>query len=278
MATFTTTTDRFPAGTTVTVYPESNWPQAGRPPSGAPIGSSTTSAVVSTASVLTFTGLAAATRYYMTASVGGTYRYVAFQTPATSGRVLTENGYSDQSALVIPRYSRKNGQTGMYAPSGTGYGVTTQAVAANTARLSRFVPDEDMTVTKIGFAVTAVSIGNVADVEVDVAIYSSSLARLVSSGATAGKVLTTGQKSVDITSTTLTAGTVYYIALSVGSIGTTTASLAAASYGGAGGPRMFGTANGIWEVDSATTSHPLPNPITVAGSSTTGWLLAVRES
>jgi hypothetical protein len=82
-ATLSSVADKFPVGTTVTVYPLSNWPTGAQPPAGAPIGSSTTTAVVASAGSLAFTGLTDDTRYVATASVGGTYRYLNFITART---------------------------------------------------------------------------------------------------------------------------------------------------------------------------------------------------
>jgi hypothetical protein len=279
-ATLSSVADKFPVGTTVTVYPLSNWPTGAQPPAGAPIGSSATTAVVASAGSLAFTGLTEDTRYVATASVGGTYRYVHFTPTDSTPSVRTASGLVDQDELVIPKYDKDNGQAGTLAPSpgSPAISLTAQAVAANTARIVRFVPSRTFTATKIGFAVTAVSIGDTADPAVDVALYSSSLVRLVSSGATTGKLTTTGAKTVDITATELTAGTVYYAALSVGAIGTTTASLVAASTVSRGAALLFGTANGVWETDTAAASHPLPNPFVPAGTSGIGWLLAIRES
>lgn len=79
MASFTLSTDRFPNGTTVTVYPLSNWPGHQIPPSGDPVGSSTTSGSVTGGSV-TFTGLDDDTRYLAHGEVGGVDRYVNFST------------------------------------------------------------------------------------------------------------------------------------------------------------------------------------------------------
>lgn len=98
MASATISSQSFTSGT-VTVYPASNWPAYRLPPTGAPVGSSTTSAAVSGGSV-TFSGLASDTRYYAYQLDGSTHRYVAFSTyedvpPAQ--RVTTETG------LDVPR-------------------------------------------------------------------------------------------------------------------------------------------------------------------------------
>lgn len=85
-----TAADRFPAGTSVGAYPASNWPQSQLPPSGSPPGSATATASMSTAGTAAFTGLADGTRYFAGADVSGTWRYVAFSTPAAAaGAALT---------------------------------------------------------------------------------------------------------------------------------------------------------------------------------------------
>jgi hypothetical protein len=89
-----TANDRFPAGATVAAYPESNWPPHLRPPSGAPVGASTASAVVSAAGVAALSGLADDTRYVAYSLVGSEHRYVAFSTQrkgVSAERVLLPN-------------------------------------------------------------------------------------------------------------------------------------------------------------------------------------------
>lgn len=80
--------DRHAPGVTVGAYPRSNWTQGELPPTGAAVGSATTTAVVSATGTLTFTGLADATGYYAARStgVGG---YVSFSTPKLSGTFAT---------------------------------------------------------------------------------------------------------------------------------------------------------------------------------------------
>jgi len=75
----------FPAGTTVKAYPASNWNPSHRPPSGAPVGASTAEAVVAADGSYVLTGLAAATPYYVTAEVGGEYRYVQIRAQLPGG-------------------------------------------------------------------------------------------------------------------------------------------------------------------------------------------------
>lgn len=273
MATFTTTTDRFPYNTTVTVYPQSNWSTGALPPSGAPVGSSTTSAVVSSASVLTFTGLTAGTAYFMTAEVDGAYRYVGFRTQATSGQVLTENGREEQSALVIPKYDKDNGQAGMYATPGGADTVGTQALVANQAYFSRFVPSRDMTIDTMVFSVSSASGTND---PCDVGIYDSTLGtRIVSSGATSDKLNAgSGRKEVGISATTLAAGTVYYAAFAANS----TATIVTSTMGTANAVGLFGTGAGTAEYLIKTSSYVLPTSIATPTANAVGVLLALLEA
>jgi hypothetical protein len=75
---------QLPPGTSVGAYKASGWPQAQLPPAGAPVPSADTTATVGTDGSLAFTGLTDSTDYYAGASVGGVWRYVAFNTYAAS--------------------------------------------------------------------------------------------------------------------------------------------------------------------------------------------------
>jgi hypothetical protein len=170
---------------------------------------------------------------------------------------------------------RDNGQAGLVTPSGPAWALTTQALAANTSRIGRFVPSRNMTIVSIGFSVTTAA---GADDSVDVGIYNSTLANiLVHSGATAGKVNSTGAKTIAITPTALTAGTVYYAALSCGALGGTAGVLASLSYSIAANAALFGAAVPQVEVQASTSGHPLANAPTVIATPG-AFLLALRES
>lgn len=85
MATFTMSPNgRFPVAATATVYPKSNWLPHQLPPSGDPPGSSAASATIAADGSATFTGLAAATEYFVHVDVSGDDRYRAFTTDAES--------------------------------------------------------------------------------------------------------------------------------------------------------------------------------------------------
>ena len=77
---------------------------------------------------------------------------------------------------------------------------------------------------------------------VDVGIYDSALAKIVSSGSTAGKLNATGRQSVSVTTSNLSAGGIYYVAFACVAVGTTAAILNAAAFYSQTDAMMFGTA------------------------------------
>ena len=219
MATFTTTTDRFPYNTTVTVYPQSNWPTAGLPPSGAPVGSSTTSAVVSSASVLTFTGLTAGTRYFMTAEVGGSYRYVGFVAPANTGTV----GHAD----------------GLVCLSDPGWiGSSATALTSGTRYFNRFTPDQSF--TSSGFRFRVITQSGTND-PCEIVVYSSAATFLASSGEVTGKLNAGNSTNQTVTlAHTFEAGQSYLI----GIVATSTATLLTGSFGSSALTGLWGASAG----------------------------------
>jgi hypothetical protein len=114
----------------------------------------------------------------------------------------------------------------------------------------RFVPKRDMTIVTIAFATSVAAGSNDA---CDVGILDSSGTKIVSSGATTGKLnATAGVQSIGISSTPLKAGTVYYAAFAYGAIGSTAAQLASKLFGtGAGG--------GLFEATPGTIDNTCQN-------------------
>lgn len=167
------------------------------------------------------------------------------------------------------------GLNGVLAPHGTTLqGSGGIAVVANRAYYARFVAPRNMTVTKIAFVTTTAS-GS--DDAVDVGIYKANGDKLVSSGATTGKLnATAGVQTVTVAETELTAGTVYYAALSVGTIGSTAASIAMTTTTANLGD-IFGTAIGTRMQGVQATAHPLGTTATIATGNQVP-LLAVRTS
>lgn len=97
--------------------------------------------------------------------------------------------------------------------TGPYFGFATNLTSvANRAFFARFVPEEDMFVTKISYVVSTLDAG---DPTVQVGIYNgTTLARLGASTAASGIVTSTGVKTQAIvTPFLLTAGTVYYGAI-----------------------------------------------------------------
>lgn len=216
MATFTTTTDRFPYNTTVTVYPQSNWSTGALPPSGAPVGSSTTSAVVSSASVLTFTGLTAGTAYYMTAEVDGAYRYVGFRAAADTGT----DGHAD----------------GVVCLTDPGWiGSSSTALTSGTRYFLRFQPDAAF--TSSGFRFRVITQSGTND-PCEIVVYSSAGTFLASSGSVSGKLNAGSNTNQTVTlAHSFEAGATYLI----GIVATSTATLLTANFGSAALTSIWGT-------------------------------------
>lgn len=288
----TLSSDRFPQGATVAAYPQANWPLHQRPPSGAPVGSSAASAAVGADGKVTLAGLTGSTPYFAYALVGGEHRYVAFTAPAeapgsgSSLPTLTAGDAGkgllwDGSAWTTPDIATQAelaaagkgagslGQAGMYAvPLGGAVTVGTITMAANRAMAVRFCPAESLLVASISFEVTTAVAGNV-----DVGIYSAALARLGSSGSTAGKLGATGVANVPLSAAVqLAAGTVYYAAI----VTSSAAALRAVSWSANAAAQLFGTAAPAVEMLFKDTALPLPNPIGNDGANPNAPLLALR--
>jgi hypothetical protein len=139
------------------------------------------------------------------------------------------------------------------------------AVTANRAYFARIVPSTTIAITSIIFLVSVAAGSNDA---CDVGVYDASWSRLRSAGATSGKLNSQGVQSVAITSLTLTVGTVYYLALSTGTQGSTAASIIGLTSGAtaAKGMSMFGTTAPNLLGAFLDTAHPLPNPATTPAS------------
>jgi hypothetical protein len=172
---------------------------------------------------------------------------------------------------------RDNGQPGLIAP---GYSVlgfnAVQALTAGRATVARFVPSRPMTINLIAFVVTTAA---GADDACDVGIYDASYSRIVSAGATTGKLNSTGVKTITISPTTLVAGTVYYAAFSVVTpFGGTAASLVMTTTSSGSMFDLFGTTAGLREVTFQSAAHPLAATFTSGGNVSAVPILALRES
>ena len=135
----------------------------------------------------------------------------------------TSAAKSDHTHTV---YDRDNGQAGILAPNGGHWVAQVAILTASRAYWMRFVPSRAMTITSISFVVGVQATADDAWRRGDLhRLGPGTLTRVVSKGATTGLLNTTGTKNVAITSTPLTAGTVYYAAFSVGTFGGTGAQL-----------------------------------------------------
>lgn len=182
------------------------------------------------------------------------------------------------TARNFRRYDRDNGQAGMIAPSTGGIYAAQGSIAltASRAYLARFVPSRTFSATVIAF-VCSTAAG--ADDAVDVGLYDSAYGRLVSAGATTGKLTGTGLKTVTVAATTLQAGNVYYAAFSVGTFGGTAGQVLMTNLAASSAPvDFFGSGAGVRELTFMASAHPLPSTVTAAGTIGQVPILAVRES
>lgn len=154
--------------------------------------------------------------------------------------------------------------------------IANLVTVANQGYFSRFVPEEDMFVTKISFICTVL---DVADPAVDVGIYDASTAtptRLASKGSTTGLLTATGVKTVTLpTPVLLTAGNVYAAAFT--SASAAVATIQAHNVNAAAILGLFGGSFPASYAMIAAAMLPLPaGPVTVNSATNTNVLLAVR--
>lgn len=125
----------FPNGTSVGAYPKSNWPTP-YPPSGAPIGSATSTKTVASDKA-EFTGLTEGVSYYAAGEVGGAYRYVAFTVSvAEEGEEAPQPLDSDLTAIAALSttvFGRALLELANAAAGRTAFGLGTAATQASTA-------------------------------------------------------------------------------------------------------------------------------------------------
>lgn len=187
--------------------------------------------------------------------------------------------YNQPISTILDRGEKRNG---IICASGWMGAVSgSLALTADRAYYVRFVPDRDMTVDEIAFVVT-VAAG--ADDACDVGLYTSALAKIVTAGATTGKLNGTGRKTIALTATALKAGTVYYAGFSCGTLGGSAASIAPIGLGGASGftgCTLIGSTAPDVEgfIQTASTPHPLPNTAVISATSAAALpLLALIEA
>ena len=169
-----------------------------------------------------------------------------------------------------------DGQAGMYAPGAPGWTNAGFGPSANTAYFLRVVPSRQMTITSIAYGVTVAA---TVDDACDVGIYDATLTRLVSAGAAAGRMNSTGIKNIAITATTLAAGSAYYAAYSYGAIGGVVGQVSGGNYGALEKVQLFGATAGLIEACNKGSSHPLPaGPVASPAASSLVPVLALREA
>jgi hypothetical protein len=157
------------------------------------------------------------------------------------------------------------GQNGLIAPQNR-VSTANTALVSNSAYGARFTAPRTLTINSISFRVATASGTND---NVDVGIYDDAGNRLVSSGAVASKLNSTGTKNVPITATKLTVGKDYYAVISAPSTATL---VFAATIGDA-----FGTTMGLSESWVKSTAHPLPATISTVTNTDSAPLLFLLE-
>lgn len=127
--TLTSVADTWPPGTSVGAYPQSNWLTSEIPPSGAAKGSSTEAKTVASDGSLAFLSLAANTRYYVGASVSGTWKYRTVDTTSVDSTPVEGTGSGLPSAVFTKtaNYTASAGEFILADASGGAFQVTLPA-------------------------------------------------------------------------------------------------------------------------------------------------------
>ena len=173
------------------------------------------------------------------------------------------------------QYDRDLGLTGLFAPNPLYAGTANTILTASTLYVARFIPSRPFNAALIAYVVTSFA---TADDNVDVGIFNSAGTRLVSSGATAGKLNTSnGVKTVSFTATPLAAGVVYYAALACGTVGGTAATLSMHNAATAGS-QFFGSSMPNIGQGTYAANPTLPASVSISPTGGVVPLLAVRES
>lgn len=158
---------------------------------------------------------------------------------------------------TMPQYDKDNGNAGLLVPTSRGWAFNTRSLTANRCYYQRFVPSRNMTIVSAAIDVTVAAGAND---DCAVAIYSSGGTRLATSGAVASKLNSTGVKTVSLSaSLTVIAGTVYYLAFSVGTFGGTGASVLGCGFSDVNGTSLFGSTMGLMEAGYEDSAHPPPS-------------------
>ena len=235
------------------------YPNPTVPALGDPFVTTAASANLSNEKVLGTTVIASGLLSARPAASTAGYLYLA--TDVNGGTLYRDTGAAWVQAATGAKFKPFYAQAGPLVPDVPLAVISGTSWTANRVYGSRFVLPSDFLVTTITFRETTVGTGNM-----DAGIYNSSSVRLASAGSTAGKKGANSFQTLTLTSPiTLTAGTIYYVALS------TDTSDGAASFSGVGDgwDRVYGSTIGLAQYFTRDTTFPLPDPIgaiTVAGS------------
>lgn len=181
-------------------------------------------------------------------------------------RTLTPNA---AATLLVPKLLAEDGQAGIIIPTDRGWGPGVANLStANLARFIRFCPRRDITPLSVAFVSGVVSTNNES---VEIWISDASGTKLFTTGAVAG--LTNSAIGVKnpafVTPTLLTAGTVYYAALTSSLAGGTAPQLVTAAFQDVNTAKLFGTALGVVRFGTMAAVVPGSAPTTLVPDATT---------
>lgn len=242
-----------------------DWEPIEAPVAGYPVGlpgaTSPTRYVGATASGAPSTGTFAVGDFVIS-QVGSVWVCITAGSPGTWTKYVSsgDQGYS----------------TGFYVPPQGINQAAATPLTASRAYIARFVAPKTMTITKIAFQLTNAAGSND---NCDVGIFDASLTTLLgSSGSTAGKLnAAPGPQTVNLTgSVPLVAGTVYYAAFAMGTIGTTAAQIAFTT-GSIAAPVLFGATAGNIAQAVQSSAFPLAAPFTPSASQSSCVILALIQ-
>lgn len=164
---------------------------------------------------------------------------------------------------------------GIITPTFPGWAFGIVTGIANRAFANRFILPRPMNITLAAFGV---NVAATTDDPCDVGIYDALGNKIVSSGATSGKMNVTAVSTIPLVAT-LKAGTVYYSAIAYGPVGGVAAQFMAANFGALYMARLFGAAAPLGVSMFKDAAYPLPATLAgfSVGASTNG-TIALRES
>jgi hypothetical protein len=173
-------------------------------------------------------------------------------------------------APLIKAAQRDHGLPGQYLATPP-FGTSLPSLTSNRAYLTRF--QASRSIAQIAFVVSTAA---GADDPCDVGIYDSTLTRIVSSGATTGKLNSVGVKTIPLV-VTLTPGQIYYAGFAASLTGTAPV-VVQASYGNTSVTQLWGGAAPNTLAHFKDTSYPLPATIASPGTASLFTLPASRDT